>query len=135
MALSNVHKQAILVLCGAAALARLEQCKKMDISSWITTGANIQPILMPVKSIAYLHDWTDITPEGPAGSPRAAYIEDRTGQYFLRVASRGIAGGEVISDANTDHRLWPVRAKCGTIFPGRSFGETSHNKLNNVVED
>ena len=34
-----------------------------------------------------------------------------------------------------NHRLWPVRANRGTIFPGRSFGETAHNKLNNVVED
>ena len=33
------------------------------------------------------------------------------------------------------HRLWPVRANRGTIFPGRSFGEIAHNKLNNVVED
>ena len=33
------------------------------------------------------------------------------------------------------HRLCPVRANRGTIFPGRSFGETAHNKLNNVVED
>ena len=37
--------------------------------------------------------------------------------------------------AGPEHRLWPVRANRGTILSGRSFGETAHNKLNNVVED
>ena len=37
--------------------------------------------------------------------------------------------------SHPNHRLYPVRAGSWTIFPGRSFGETAHNKLNNVVED
>ena len=102
VATSNVHKQAILILCGSAALARLEQCKKMDISAWITTGAKILPIRQPVSTLAYLHDWTDTPPEEPADPPRAAYIEHSTGQYFLRVPRRGLEKGTILSDANTD---------------------------------
>ncbi len=102
VAVSNVHRQAILILCGAAALARLEQCRKMDISAWITTGANIQPIVLPVRTLAHLHDWTDIEPEAPEGPRRAAYIEEARGQFFLRVASRNIPAGAALTDANTN---------------------------------
>jgi hypothetical protein len=100
VASSNVHREAMLLLCGSAALSRLEGSKKMTVSAWATSGARIQFIRRPCSELGHLHDWTDIEPRRPAAFSRAAYYEDATGQYFLRMPG-SFQPGEVATDANT----------------------------------
>jgi hypothetical protein len=102
VAVSNIHRQAILILCGPDGLAALEQCKKLTISAWITTGASIHPVIQPLHTIGLLHDWTEIEHEQLAGRTRAAYYEDPSGRYYLRAPLHAIGGGVIVTDDNTE---------------------------------